>query len=186
MTQTPLGRGLPAVLVLTVILPCFLPGVTQMRGSAPWQPDPAAAFSAQASLGGPRGISACALVRASPRAACATCLRRPGQGAESGQPHQLPGPAALALEPQLETRSPGGPPEPGSLLALKADLGAGSVSVASCENLREEGPVREARLRVWLTRQSLLGAGLGWWVGLLLGRRRRGLIEAARSLALLR
>lgn len=48
------------------------------------------------------------------------------------QSHQLPGlTAALALEPQLETGSPGGPSEPGSLLAVKADLRAGSVSVVS-------------------------------------------------------
>ena len=52
------------------------------------------------------------------------------RGAESVQSHQLPGLTALALEPQLETGSPGGPSEPGSLLALKADLRAGSVSVA--------------------------------------------------------
>lgn len=77
------------------------------------------------------------------------------------QSHQLPGSMALALEPQLETGSPGGPSEPGSLLALKADLRAGSVSVASCENLREEGPVPVARLRVWLTR-----AEHGWGAGL--------------------
>ena len=48
------------------------------------------------------------------------------RGAETVQSHQLPG----SLEPQLETGSPGGPSEPGSLLALKADLKAGSVSVA--------------------------------------------------------